>query len=657
MTDLRPEFVALQRAVAGRYSLEREIGRGGMGAVYLAGDVALSRRVAIKVLLPQLAADPNMRERFLREARTAAGLFHPNIIPIHLVEESGDLVYFVMSFVDGETIGDRVRRAGPMSAAAVTRMLQEVAWALSYAHGKGIVHRDIKPDNILLEKPRGRALVADFGIAKVTEASGGTAARELIGTAQYMSPEQASGERVDGRSDLYSLGVVGHFALTGRLPFESENVAGFLHKHITVPAPSVASRASDVPAALASAVDRCLEKSPARRFDSGEALARAIETSGRGSGELPPEVRALIRRVRVLGLVASGGSAVAFVLALLVPEVAKAVVDNGPVSVAFFLGVPLYALLELLGQLVGDARRALRVGFDYPFVRDALAAEGRTMIEEGAVQAGTVAPDRVATYLGLWSRVPARPANPVVKAGLARDAITRQWHLGLVLLGLMLLAMVLNTRIADFTIGAIGLVFAVTTFLLGPAVGKDSPLVALEWGERFLVGRFGRALFWIARRTVHREPATTRPLGERTELAIVAQVDELIAGMPRDVRVLLEDARAVVTMLQEDAQSLRNRDARVADALAQIEVRAATASQSEREQLRSELESARDRARERLKTTVAAIESIRLNLLRLKAGIGTPDDLTADIERAHEVSAAVDAELEARREVNALLKD
>jgi serine/threonine protein kinase len=166
--DASAVFRQLQRVLAGRFSLEREIGRGGMGLVYLTRDVTLDRPVAIKVLPPRLAADPEYRTRFLREARTAAGLSHPNIVPIHLVEERDGLVYFVMAYVDGESLGDRVRRAGPLRPAEVARLVQEVAWALGYAHGRGVIHRDVKPDNILLDK--GSALVTDFGIARVAAA-------------------------------------------------------------------------------------------------------------------------------------------------------------------------------------------------------------------------------------------------------------------------------------------------------------------------------------------------------------------------------------------------------------------------------------------------------------------------------------------------------
>src|SRR5256886_1703333 len=211
---------ARQRAVGGRYVLERRLGRGGMGLVSLAREPRLARRVGIKVLPPDRALQPAARERFLREARTAAGLSHPNIVPIFAVDEVDDVVFFVMAYVEGESLGQRIRARGPLAPDAVARLLQDVARALAYAHAHGVVHRDVKPDNILLDALSGRALVSDFGIARVGSGSGTTGPREVVGTAAFMSPEQASGGEVDARSDLYSLGVVGYYALSGCLPFD-----------------------------------------------------------------------------------------------------------------------------------------------------------------------------------------------------------------------------------------------------------------------------------------------------------------------------------------------------------------------------------------------------------------------------------------------------
>ena len=242
MTQTSREFLDFQAALAGEYSLQRELGRGGMGIVYLARDVQLDRDVAIKVLPSHLAASAASRERFLREARTAAGLSHPHIVPIHRVGESGGFVFFVMSYVEGETLGERLRTRGPLAPAEAARMLREVAWALAYAHGRGIVHRDVKPDNILLEAGTGRALVTDFGIAHRDDlAAPDTDPGKIMGTAHFMSPEQAAGEPVDGRSDIYALGVVGYLAVSGRLPFEAPNVPALLIRQATESPQSVST--------------------------------------------------------------------------------------------------------------------------------------------------------------------------------------------------------------------------------------------------------------------------------------------------------------------------------------------------------------------------------------------------------------------------------
>src|SRR5687768_3788265 len=248
-----------------------------MGVVYLARDVQLDRDVAIKVLPTHLANDPVARDRFVREARMAAGLSHPHIVPIHRVGEASGFVFFVMSYVEGETLGERLRTRGPLPPAEAARVLREVAWALAYAHGRGIVHRDVKPDNILLEAGTGRALVTDFGIAHGGAAPGpGTDPGKVMGTAHFMSPEQAANEPVDGRSDLYSLGVVGYLAVSGRLPFEAENLPALLLLQATDAPRSVSLVAPGIPRALAAAIDRCLDSDPAGRFPDGETLAAAL---------------------------------------------------------------------------------------------------------------------------------------------------------------------------------------------------------------------------------------------------------------------------------------------------------------------------------------------------------------------------------------------
>lgn len=270
------EIASLRASLRGQYAIERELGRGGMGIVVLARDERLDRQVALKVLPPTLAEQPNTRERFLREARMAAQLSHPNIVPVYRADDIGGFAFFAMGFVDGTTLGERIRDRGTLPVADVVRVMREVAWALAYAHARGIVHRDVKPDNILLERGTGRAVVTDFGIARADFNPALTQDGLVLGTVHFMSPEQASGEALDGRSDLYALGCIGFLALSGRLPFEGDAPQAVLVAHATREPPSLNSVAPTVPRALADVIDRCLRKSPDQRFATGEALADAL---------------------------------------------------------------------------------------------------------------------------------------------------------------------------------------------------------------------------------------------------------------------------------------------------------------------------------------------------------------------------------------------
>jgi len=273
----------LSQALGSSYTLEGEIGRGGMGVVFNARDERLKRQVAVKVLPPELAFREEIRLRFLREAETAARLSHPHIVPIHSVGESPDgLVYFVMAYVDGESLGAKLKRRGRLPPDESRRIMQETADALGAAHAFGIIHRDVKPDNILLEGSRGRVVVTDFGIAKALSSTTGgatlTATGVAIGTPHYMSPEQAAGDReIDGRSDIYSLGVVAYQMLAGELPFQAPTVPGILMKHITERAPLLTDRRPEVPEDLAACVMRSLEKDPEDRWPTADALRRALE--------------------------------------------------------------------------------------------------------------------------------------------------------------------------------------------------------------------------------------------------------------------------------------------------------------------------------------------------------------------------------------------
>jgi eukaryotic-like serine/threonine-protein kinase len=276
MTGPTPEFTELAAALSGQYELEREIGRGGMGVVYLARDVRLDRRVAIKTL-PRHLTDSATRDRFLREARTAASLSHPNIVPIYRADETGGFVYFAMAYVQGESLAERVKARGPLSPREAAGCLRDVAAALGYAHAHGVIHRDVKAENILLEQGSGRAMVTDFGIARVADAAPLTATGHVLGTVHYMSPEQVAGERLDGRTDLYALGVVGFFALSGAFPFDHETASAVLVAHVTKRAPPLVTVAPHAPPALAAVIDRCLMREASSRFATGEDLVRALD--------------------------------------------------------------------------------------------------------------------------------------------------------------------------------------------------------------------------------------------------------------------------------------------------------------------------------------------------------------------------------------------
>jgi serine/threonine protein kinase len=272
----------VERVLTAHYELDTEIGRGGMGIVYRARDRRLKRQIAIKVLPPELAFRGEIRSRFLREAETAASLNHPNIVDIYTVDEVEGLVFFVMAYISGDNLAKRLHDRGVLEVDETRRIVREVADALAYAHERGVVHRDIKPDNIILDVESGRPMVTDFGIARAVTEGGDsrlTATGMAIGTPAYMSPEQAAGERhIDGRSDLYSLGVVAYQMLCGEPPFTATSTPAMLVKHISERPTPIEQRRTEVPQDLARAIMMLLEKDPANRFPSASALVAALDT-------------------------------------------------------------------------------------------------------------------------------------------------------------------------------------------------------------------------------------------------------------------------------------------------------------------------------------------------------------------------------------------
>jgi eukaryotic-like serine/threonine-protein kinase len=271
-----PVIQALASTLAGRYAIERELGAGGMATVYLAQDLKHRRRVAIKVLRPELAAALG-RERFLREVTTTANLRHPHILPLFDSGEAGEFLFYVMPFVEGESLRERLAREKQLPLDDALRIAREVADALDYAHTHGVTHRDIKPANILLDN--GHAVVADFGIARAITAAGSEALTETglgLGTPLYMSPEQGAGENVDGRSDQYALGCVLYEMLAGEPPFTGRTAQAILARRLTDPVPPLRTVRESVPVHVEQAINRALSKAPADRFATARQFAEAL---------------------------------------------------------------------------------------------------------------------------------------------------------------------------------------------------------------------------------------------------------------------------------------------------------------------------------------------------------------------------------------------
>jgi len=631
-----PEVVdQLQRALAGRYSLEREIGRGGMAIVYLARDVALDRLVAVKLLPPRYTGIPEYRERFLREARTAAGLSHPHIVPIHLVEERDGLVYFVMAFVEGESLGERVRRAGPLKPADAARLVQEVAWALAYAHSRGVIHRDIKPDNILIDKGSGRALVSDFGIARVSSTATMSRQGDILGTLAYMSPEQASAESViDGRSDLYSLGVTAFFALTGRLPFDSRNPAALMAMHLAEPAPPIRTVTGVVPTRLAEAVDRCLAKDPAARYPSGEALAEAIAEAQLMRREIAPSVR------EFFGAAKNGAAQVALLAGAWMGLGASGVADSIGGIVLLVMLVSVTPLVLIHPLLV--ARGVVRAGLDHHDVAEAAAALGtaRDANIEYEVARATHLADR---FSSIWARaifLATAVALPLVVAFTGTASELVRW--GVSLEGLAILIYLLGSSCAEAFFLGLAIAPKRTVATLTRGTPENAGFLRKLWG-----GPLGRWFFKLAGIGLKKARAVPAPESAPTEVLLGRAAGELFEQLPKDQRARLGDVQEVIRSLERAAAALRVRRDALHKGLAEA---GAPGDHPRRARLIEELEAARAATERRLGAAVAALESLRLDLLRLRAGLGNPDDLTGSIAEARSVGEAVDVELAARRD-------
>ena len=618
-----PEFIALQTALAGEYSLQRELGRGGMGVVYLAREVQLDRDVAIKVLPAHLAVQRASRDRFLREARTAAGLSHPHIVPIHRVGETAGFVFFVMAYVPGQTLGERLRDGGPVSSAEATRIMREVAWALEYAHEHGIVHRDIKPDNILMEQGSGRVLVTDFGIARSTASDDVQRSDpgRISGTAHFMSPEQAAGEPLDGRSDLYSLGVVGYLAVSGRLPFEASSLPAVLVRQATEVAVPLSSIAHGVPGELAAVIDRCLATRRDARFETGKAVADALQPRADGPRALPPALRNWLRARNPAQPVFIGLYAVAGIT--LVQFVARMMMSHRPFLAELGLPALLMAvpLVPILGYHVTQARRLFLAGYslgDLRFAMEFDAAERRDAIPSDAKRP-----------LGVWQRY----------LQIASYSSIAQSLLGTVLTA---------SGVSHLPTTMIGLSYLGSLAVLGLSNAFAVPLLptALRRGPRGLRDRLwnSRVGAWIAKR-MH-APLTSAPVGgaifRPTEVALGVAAGELFTALPAPYREQLADLPVIVQSLE----------ARAAESRAQLNALLAMAVAGGRA-ARPLADTGEQRVRRALAESVGALEAIRLDLLRLHAGEADLAPITTLLDAAKSIGVDVERLIVAQSDVAA----
>ena len=609
------ELSALRAALGGRYVVERELGRGGMGVVYLAREKSLDRLVALKVLPATLMGQEVLRDRFLRETRLVANMSHPNVVPVYAVEEHPGVILYAMGYIDGESLTERVRRAGPLPPGEVARVLQEAAWALSYAHSRGVVHRDVKPDNILIERATGRALLLDFGISKVADSTM-TSLGETLGTPQFMSPEQAAGEGADPRSDLYSLGLVGFFALTGRAPFDGPTVQGILAMQVTQPAPAMAVARPGTPRGLAAAIDRCLAKSPNDRWPTAEALVEALQRArGASVQEIAPPVRNFQR-------VAEMTLTTVITLFLLIPAVAAA---RPQATDMLALVIVIFTAINLL-QLGSNARRLRDQGFSYEDVRAAFDADARITRDVAAeVVSGQHPLQRLA-----------RKRFPVfMAAGVAMFGA-----------GVVLANRVHAQPRTDAV--AVGLVLGGALLILGVAILRAFSGDIGRGANRLAVALWrtgaGRLFFRLAAPAKGASAAGAAAPRTSGHAALIALND-----LPPALRRQLGDASRVVASLERTVSALDAREGELDRALAEVASAEggadAAALARDRASLTHDLQRARDGVIAHRDALKSELEHLRLSFVRTRAGVGTAANARASVDRARATVQAAEPQL------------
>jgi len=648
------DFIALQIALSGEYSLDRELGRGGMGVVYLAREVRLARPVAIKVLPPALSADPELRASFLREAQTAAALTHPNIVPVYGAGESGGFVYIVMAFVEGMTLGERIRSRGPLLPGQAARVLREVAWALAYAHGARIVHRDVTAENILLERGSERALVTDFGIAGAMQTNTLSWDGRVMGNAHYVSPEQAVGEPLDARSDLYSLGIAGYYALTGRLPFDGETSAEVVTQQLNATAPAITSVAPSVPPRLAAAVERCLHKEPIRRYRNAESFAEAIDLAFEHAKEIPAPLRVWLNqgqkelpaRLAFVGIGAMTGFTLAF-----------SIQAGMAIRVLPFIGWFLAPFLPLVAlSFVPSYFRLRRVLADGYHVDDLYAAMREHQLARSEeieyerrqssplfkrIMRGVLVSSLVGTGLGVYLMY---RFGSVRGVSYGSEQWAAYWQMQSIAVGITFVS------VSGLTLSSVALVGEYVRLHLASKIASRT--------IAFWKGRWGARIAKAASLFLNKaeRPVIGMPL--LTEVALGRATDHLFEALPKASRRELAALPDTVRRLESDAGKLRQSMAHLDDQLAVFDHQSdALAGSDERAHLAEELRATRAVAAQRLATTVSALESIRLDLLRLQLGSAGIESVTASLDAATRVGDQIEEAIAAQDAVERILRE
>lgn len=617
----------LQDALAGSLSIEREIGRGGMGVVYLARDVMLDRPLALKVLHPHLAADPEQRARFLREARTGARLSHPHIVPIYDVGEAAGHVWFTMAFVDGESLATVLTRRGTLPAATVERLLREVGWALANAHRRDVLHRDVSLDNILIERSTGRALLADFGIAARIE---GGSAGPLIGTPAYMAPELVHGEPASPRSDLYALGIVAWSALTGYLPFSGDDAAEVLLAQVRDEVPSLARAAAGTPSRLRRAIEAVLAKAPDERPDSVEAWLATLDEPRQRRALAP----VLSRWVRVREAVAPYRALAATLLAMF-SGVALHLASFGGVTSYFLLLVAFGALLVpgLAILQAGLSLRALRLAAREGFHLEDLRLGLEQELAERR-RAGPILPTR-------WGRVIRWTGSILGIGAVVVLATAESWYELLAVLPFTLRLVVQDILVWVARWGLVAFWLSRGVGILLPGVAR--PALDVGWRLRlaFWRTRAAAGLMWLARLGLPRDLLPETTLHRPTELMLDLQIDDLWRALPAPTREGLAELPVVARALRERIRDLRALLDRLEDPT--------TARSSADLELRERLEQRRTEA-------TTALEQLRLVLLRLSGSAAPVGELTHHLQEARALEADLLVDLGAHRAVRRLVR-